>query len=139
MAHQNSKKVSTVWMQCDKCSTTLLNRDAEKHLNDCPPNQRDINYYFIRNNILFGILDSKTNEEVKNLSSREIDNLVFLSQSVIQMCSLAIGEWVIVKLLSDNFPPVAKLVWPTTEKTLTSVLFTKNGNIRTFFEFLVFL
>lgn len=124
-----TKKDSTVWLECEKCNSILLNKDAERHLKDCPPNTSNINYNFIHNNILFGTLDYKTNEDIKNLSSREVDKLVFLSQSAIQMCSLSIGDWSIIKLLDNSCPPVAKIVWPTMEKTLTSVLLTKNGSI----------
>lgn len=124
-----SKKNSTNWVNCDKCFITLLNKDTEKHLNDCPPNISKINYHFIENGSLFGILDLKSNEEIKNLSSKEIDNLVFLSQTVIQMCSLSIGQWVIIELLGKELPPVAKIVWPTAEKTITSVLLTKRGKM----------
>lgn len=128
MAQQKSKKISTAWILCEKCSITLLNKDIEKHLNDCPPNINS-DYNFIKNETLFGVLDHKIIEEVKHLSSREVDNLVFLSQPVIQMCSLSIGEWCLIKLTDNKYPPVAKIVWPTTEKTLTSVLFSKNSKV----------
>lgn len=129
MSQQKMKKNSTTWMSCEKCSITILSKDAEKHFSDCPTSVTDINYPLIKNNVLFGILDLKTNEDIKNISSRELDKFVFLSQSAIQMCSLSLGDWSIVKLLDNKFPPVAKIVWPTTEKSLTSVLFTKNGNV----------
>lgn len=127
MSQQKSKKVPSNLVNCEKCSITLLNKDADKHVNDCPPNITNITYPYFGNNVLFGNLDLKTNEEVKNLSSRETNNLVFLSQTAIQMCSLSLGQWSTVKLLNSKCPPVAKIVWPTTEKTLMSVLFTKNG------------
>lgn len=127
MSQQKLKKISSNLVNCEKCSIILLNKDAEKHVSDCPPHITDISYPYFANNVLFGNLDLKTNEEVKNLSSRETDNLVFLSQTAIQMCSLSLGQWSLVKLLNSKCPPIAKIVWPTTEKTLMSVLLTKNG------------
>lgn len=127
MSQQKVKKASTNLINCEKCGIVIFCKDSEKHLNDCPPNIANISYPYFENNVLFGTLDLKTNEDIKNLSSRETDNLVFLSQTAIQLCSLSLGQWSIVKLLNSECPPVAKIVWPTTEKTLTSVLFTKNG------------
>lgn len=127
MSQQKLKKSSTPWIQCEKCLINILNKDVENHSNDCPPNLNNICYNFLKDNVLYGTLDIKTNEDIKNLSSREKDNLVFLSKSAIQLCSLAIGDWAIVRLLNSPIPPVAKMVWPTVEKTLTSVLLTKNG------------
>lgn len=130
MSQQKGKKNSTNWMTCEKCGITILNKDAEKHYNDCPTTVTNINYPYIKCNVLYGTLEVKANEEVKNISSREVDNFVFLSQNAIQMCSLSIGQWSIVKSLNNKYPPVAKIVWPTVEKSLTSVLFTKNGNMK---------
>lgn len=125
MSHKVKKNSS--WIFCENCTITVLNKDAEKHSNDCPNSVTNINYPYIKNNILFGTLELKSNEEVKNISSRDIDKFVFLSQNAIQMCSLSLGQWSVVKLLNNKYPPVAKIVWPTTEKSLTSVLLTKNG------------
>lgn len=129
MSQKIHKKNVINWVLCERCNSAIPNRDSEKHLNDCPPDITKVCYNFIRESSLYGILDVKTNEEIKNLGSREVDNLVFLSQSAIQMCSLAIGQWVIITSMNKKFAPVAKIVWPTTEKTITSVLFTTNGNM----------
>lgn len=129
MSQQKLKKIPTSWMSCEKCSVTILNKDAEKHFKDCPTSAININYPFIKDNVLFGTLDLKINEEIKNISSRQLDRFVFISQNAIQMCSLSLGDWSIVKLLNNKYPPVARIVWPTTEKSLTSVLFTKNGKM----------
>lgn len=127
MSQQKVKKLSTPFIQCDKCLINILNKDVENHSKDCPPNLNNIHYNFFKDSVLYGTLDIKTNEDIKHLSSSEKDNLVFLSKSAIQLCSFAIGDWAIVRLLDSAIPPVAKMVWPTVEKTLTSVLFTKNG------------
>ncbi|KAJ8931196.1 hypothetical protein NQ314_015919 [Rhamnusium bicolor] len=127
MAQQKIKKNFLPWIQCHKCLASLLNKDIDFHSKDCPPNLQKIAYNFVKDEVLYGTLDVKNNEDIKNLSSSEKDNLVFLSQSVIQLCSLSISEWAIVQLLDNTVPPVAKIVWPTIEKSLTSVMFTKNG------------
>lgn len=130
MAQKGRKSLTTSsWMQCDNCLANFLNKDSENHIKDCPPNTDNFLYPFIKDNILYGTVDVKVNEDIKNLSSKEKDNLVFLSQAVIELCSLAIGNWSIIESLDNKLPPVARIVWPTNEKSSTSVLFTKNCNI----------
>jgi hypothetical protein len=60
---------------------------------------------------------------VKNVPKPEHDNLVFLSQSALQLCDISIGEPVIVSM--DGVSTV-KTAWPTLEKSLVSVLLTKS-------------
>ncbi|XP_056640032.1 ribosome biogenesis protein SPATA5-like isoform X1 [Diorhabda sublineata] len=126
MSQQKLKK-STFWMQCDHCSIFLNTKDSDQHNNDCPPDIKVGAYNFVKNEILYGTLDQKVNEEIKNISSKDKENLVFLSESVIRLCSLAIGDYAVISCLNNKTPPVAKIVWPTMEKSLTSVLFTKNA------------
>ncbi|KAJ8951028.1 hypothetical protein NQ318_006413 [Aromia moschata] len=127
MSQQKSKKNSTPWIQCDKCLINLLNRDIEPHSKDCPPNLTNVSYNFIKDYVLYGTLDVKTNDNIQNLSSREKDNLIFLSQSAIQLCGLSIGNWAVVRFIDACIPPVARIVWPTVEKNITSVLVTNNS------------
>ena len=120
---QPKTKKNSPWLQCETCFINIINKEIDKHSSDCPPSLTH-NYGFIKDRVLFGNLDIKTNEEIKGVVEK--DSLVFLSQGAIQLCELAIGDWVLIKL-SNDLPPLAKVVWPTTEKTLTSVLLTKQG------------
>lgn len=118
-----SRKSVSLWVLCDKCSTNILPKDVDSHESDCPPGITKRSYDFIKEDTLYGQVDLKNNEDMKSLSQNEKDNLVFLSQSVIQLCSLSIGGW--AEIRSENLKaPIARIVWPTTEKTITSVLFT---------------
>lgn len=60
-----------------------------------------------------------------SLTARDCDELVFISQSAMQLCKMQIGEPVIVR---GDEHSVVKSVWPTSEKSLLSVLLTKAGN-----------
>jgi hypothetical protein len=122
MAQQKNKKGNSPWVQCENCSINILNKDSEKHSNNCPPSE-NANYNFVQDKVLFGCLEVKSNEDVKGVVDN--DSLMFLSQTAIQLCSLSIGDWALIKF--DNLPPVAKIVWPTNEKSLTNVLLTKLG------------
>ncbi|KAK9872122.1 hypothetical protein WA026_016174 [Henosepilachna vigintioctopunctata] len=124
MATPKSKKTAP-WVECDSCGVTFLNKDVETHFKECPPDPKKKTYSYIKNGILSGSLDVKKNEEIKGMSTDELDNLVFLSQSAMQLCNLSIAEWVVIE--AEGIIPISKIVWPTMEKSLSSVLLTKNA------------
>lgn len=127
MATTPKSSKSTPWLTCETCNATILNKDTGQHKNSCPPDLKNPQHDFIVNGVLFGSVDVKTNEDVKNLSSAEKDGMVFLSQSAIQILNLCIGGFVIVECLEAPISPMVRVVWPTTEKSSSSVLFTKGG------------
>lgn len=49
---------------------------------------------------------------------------VYLSQSAMQLCLLEIGEQVILKV--NSIDSAIRTAWPTTERTLTSVILSPN-------------
>ena len=51
--------------------------------------------------------------------------MAFISQSALQLCEIAIGDYVLVTA-GDN--KAVKTAWPTKDKSLTSVSLTKHGN-----------
>lgn len=121
-----SKKNSTLWSQCEKCSVNIVHKDMTIHSEDCPPNLNKLTHNFIKEGVLYGTLDVKPNEEIKAISPYDRDNMIFISQSAMQLLGLSIGNWAILSDTS-NTSQVARVVWPTTEKSTTSVLLTKNG------------
>ncbi|KAK5644226.1 hypothetical protein RI129_008071 [Pyrocoelia pectoralis] len=127
MTSPKNKKGSSSWFICENCKCNITQSDTELHLTDCPPTNRTHN--FVLNEVLYGTVDLKPTEEIKGLTLHDYNNMVFLSQSVIQLCEFSIGEHALV---SDDSHAYALCVWPTSEKTLTSVLFTKRGLERTF-------
>jgi hypothetical protein len=60
---------------------------------------------------------------MKNVPKPEHDNLVLLSQSALQLCDISIGDP--VKVSVDGVYTV-KTAWPTSEKSLVSVLLTRS-------------
>lgn len=127
MSQQKLKKASP-WFQCEKCQAYLVNKDIENHDGFCPPNTESIHHTFVLDQVLHGVLDLKPTEDVVNLSSREKDGLVFVSQAAMQLCEFSIGEFVEVKPIYQKIAPLIQKVWPTQEKSLTSVLVTRNCN-----------
>lgn len=123
------EKPKTQWFQCEKCSAFIVFKDLDTHSASCPPDTKSLSHHFVLAETLYGCIDSKTNEEIKNVTEHEKDHLVFLSLPAMQLCGLAIGEWAIISKL-DGSKCVAKRSWPTVEKSLTSVLMTKSGMIK---------
>lgn len=123
-----TKKSNAFWFKCEECGINIIQKDTEEHLSSCPPSVDNYSYPYIKAGILNGFLSTKTNEEIKGLTEHDKNNLVFLSQSVIQLCNLVIGDWAVVESDNDDIH-CAKIVWPTTEKSLGCVLVTKNGKL----------
>jgi hypothetical protein len=61
---------------------------------------------------------------MKNVPKSEYDDLILLSQSALQLCDISIGEPVVV---SGQGLSTVKIAWPTSEKSLVSVLLTRSG------------
>uniref|UniRef100_A0A1Y1MJJ3 AAA+ ATPase domain-containing protein n=1 Tax=Photinus pyralis TaxID=7054 RepID=A0A1Y1MJJ3_PHOPY len=130
MTSPKNKKGSTSWFLCEKCNCSVTQSDKERHFADCPPDlTTSRTHNFVLGATLYGTVDLKPTEEIKGLTPQDYNNLVFLSQSAIQLCELCIGEHALVY---DDNQAYALRVWPTVEKTLTSVLLTKRGLDRTF-------
>lgn len=65
-------------------------------------------------------------EQPKNIHVRAFDDMVFVSQSALQLCEIPIGDSILV-VAGEN--KVIKTAWPTKDKALTSVSLTKHGKI----------
>jgi predicted transcriptional regulator len=52
--------------------------------------------------------------------------MVFISESVLQLCKICIGDRVIISN-KDNI--IVKAAWPMTDKNLTAVVLTKTGTL----------
>lgn len=118
-----TKKGGTSWVKCEKCQSNINQKDVDIHSSNCPPNDTEYSHPFILRGVLHSTLGIKTNEEIKGISNHDKNNLVFLSQSVIQLCDLVIGEWAVLQ----NSNSYARIVWPTAEKSVSSVLITQSG------------
>lgn len=129
MATTPKSSKTTPWLTCESCNATILNKDTGQHKNNCPPDLKNPQHDFIVDGALFGSVDVKTNEDVKNLSSLEKDGMVFLSQSAIQVLNLCIGGAVVIECVNSSIAPIVRVVWPTLEKSSSSVLFTKSGKL----------
>ncbi|XP_045478768.1 putative cell division cycle ATPase [Harmonia axyridis] len=117
----SKSKKSEQWNQCESCGTIITIRDSEKHQTDCPPNPKIFTHFYIRNSCLLGSLNLM-NEESQDARDG-LNKFVFLSQSCMQICDIAISNWTVLKI--NDLAPIVKRARPTTGKSLTSVHLTK--------------
>ncbi|KZC09114.1 PREDICTED: spermatogenesis-associated protein 5 [Dufourea novaeangliae] len=119
----SGRKSLSLWVTCEKCQSTLTQKDVAEHDANCPLSSEKWSHDFIYSGILHSTVEIyKSQEQPKNISERALDDMVFLSQSALQLCEIAIGDPVVV---STNGGIVVKTAWPTKDKTITSVSLTK--------------
>ncbi|XP_076672611.1 ATPase family gene 2 protein homolog A isoform X2 [Andrena cerasifolii] len=122
---EGGRKSLSPWMTCDKCQCTVTLKDVAEHDANCPPNLQKWNHDFILNGTLHSTLETyKSQEQPKNIPGRALDDMVFVSQSALQLCEIALADPVLV---TTQESAVVKTAWPTRDKTLTSVSLTKHA------------
>ena len=122
---EGGRKSLSPWMTCDKCQSIVTLKDVAEHDTNCPPNLQKWNHDFILNGTLHSTLETyKSQEQPKNIPERALDDMVFVSQSALQLCEIALADPVLV---TTQESAVVKTAWPTRDKTLTSVSLTKHA------------
>ncbi|XP_015595997.1 spermatogenesis-associated protein 5 [Cephus cinctus] len=124
-----SKKNQKLWCSCNQCNVLLTAKEEAVHKVNCPPSAVKWKHSYIKQDpersVLYSTIEIyKPQERPKNLSERELNDMVFIAQSTMQLCKIAIGEPVI--LITEDTTVVA-IAWPTADKSLLSVSMTKNA------------
>lgn len=122
---ESGRKSLSSWLTCEICQSILSQKDLTIHHTNCPPNFEIWNHDFIYNNVLYSTVETYNSlEQPKNIHEREFDDMIFISQSALQLCEIAIGDSVLVTVGENK---VVKTAWPTKDKSLTSVSITKHA------------
>ncbi|XP_076239280.1 ATPase family gene 2 protein homolog A isoform X1 [Calliopsis andreniformis] len=122
---ESGRKSLSPWITCEKCHSTLSQKDVIEHDTNCPPNLKNWVHGFITNGTLYSTIEVyKSQEQLKNICERALDDMVFVSQSALQLCEIALADHVLV---TTNESTVVKTAWPTKDKSLTSVSLTKHA------------
>lgn len=77
-------------------------------------------------------------ESLPSLPPEDLDNIVCISSPALQLCGFTVGEPVLISESTVNPRKgliCVKSVWPSSEKTITSVLMTKEGELLANFNF----
>ncbi|XP_012283785.1 spermatogenesis-associated protein 5 [Orussus abietinus] len=124
MATKSRKSLSN-WSTCEKCQALVTQRDVSVHALECPPSTDNWNHGYILDNIIYSTIETYTSQEpLKNVSRDALNDLVFIAPSTLEICNIPIGDSV---ALFVNDTVVVKMVWPSNDKTLTSVSMTKSA------------
>lgn len=120
----STPKKGSPWVTCAQCSSIISQKDAAVHETDCPPSDEFWIHSYIRNSTLHSTLEVYTTQEPpKNISERDTHDMVFMSQSALQLCHIAIGDRV---LLTFETGAIVKKAWPINDKSLTTVSLTRS-------------
>lgn len=124
MPRKGRKSVS-LWNECENCACIINAKDLEVHSSSCPPNENNWNHSYIKQQTLFSTCEDV---EIKALpswmKSEMIEDIIFLSQSVMQICGFIIGFPLVVRISEQKF---IKRAWPSSEGCLTSAMLLKEA------------
>lgn len=136
----SSKKDQFSWLLCEKCKIYITSKDRSKHEEDCPiPNEiteyTPWKYSFVRSKQIHaqqlceatGQTAILTDELLSDLGTKYLSNLVFVSESVMNLCDWIISDFVVLQPTCDNHIPVVKRVWPAVDKNTSNVFVTDEG------------
>ncbi|XP_058792061.1 ATPase family gene 2 protein homolog A [Phymastichus coffea] len=124
--HLKGRRSTCPWVNCDKCQAFLAQKDINDHEQNCPPSE-PWKPGFIKDDVLHSILEPyKSTELPKFMSTKELNNFIFMSEFALQQCKIPIGDPV---LISNKDAVVVKKAWPMGDKTtnFNSVFLTKNA------------
>lgn len=138
----NSKKNQNSWFFCAKCETNLISKDRDGHEKICDEifcgkeSQSVCKTDFIRKHMLHTSTIGKRDfsiEELKDVSEKQLNNLIFISEGVMKLCNFIIGQDVSISSefqTTDPAPAVkmVRKVWPIPEKFLTTVFFSSQDH-----------
>ncbi|KAI4490028.1 hypothetical protein M0804_004210 [Polistes exclamans] len=108
---------------CEKCQCIYGQNDVTLHESNCPPSFDNWNHSFIFNDTLHSTLEIYKAPAPTNISAQDLNDMVFLSQTVMQLCNIAIADPVIIATKNSI---IVKIAWLANDKSLLSVSLPKS-------------
>lgn len=158
MPPKTRAKSTPVWHRCEKCSAVLSHKDLPVHQDgSCPPSEENWSHGFVKKKVLHSWLGEASPGEysftkiyspsciyhviiiilwlwlemLPSLPSEDLDNIVCVSSPSLQLCGFTVGEHVLVEMKGVLKTCWVKAVWPISDKSVTSVLMSKDGKLFT--------
>lgn len=136
-----TKKEQTTWFQCEKCKANITTKDREQHAEFCP--LADATHFtkcsFVRDNKLYSnqlMAKPPTDDYVRDLNQKQLNSLVFLSESAINLCGFIFGDYVVIRSIQQpSRAPVIRTVWPTSSNFSTTVFVSEEGEKNSAYHF----
>lgn len=128
----SAKKDQILWYLCEKCQVHITFKDREEHEQICPisaGNAKLVPCAFISAKTFYsiGLNPKPPTEDLSDLTQKQLNNFIFLSESLMQLCGFMLNDFVVIHSLDDNnheSMPVVRCVWPTANRYLTTVFVT---------------
>ncbi|XP_015181076.1 PREDICTED: spermatogenesis-associated protein 5 [Polistes dominula] len=108
---------------CEKCQCIYGQNDVTLHESNCPPSFDNWNHSFIFNDTLHSTLEVYKAPAPTNISTQDLNDMVFVSQTVMQLCNIAIADPVIIATKNSI---LVKIAWLANDKSLLSVSLPKS-------------
>ncbi|KAK0174509.1 hypothetical protein PV327_010271 [Microctonus hyperodae] len=120
-----SRKSMTPWLTCEKCNSIISQKSAITHESECPPSDEQWSHNYIRNRILYSRIGTyELQESTKELNEKIAQDFVFMSDTALELCEIAIGKYVMMKC---NGHIIVKETFPIKERSISSVSLTKKA------------
>lgn len=126
----SNKKEKALWFFCEKCQVNVSSKDIQIHEEVCPITEKSFSCCFIKEKKLFtNLFEPKPlTDDLKNLTSKQLNGIIFISEKAIKLCELIIGDFVLIEIPQKlDFVPVVRMVWPTVDRFQTTVFVSKEG------------
>ncbi|XP_013102374.2 ATPase family gene 2 protein homolog A [Stomoxys calcitrans] len=127
---KSASKPTAIWYHCDVCETHITANDREGHERICPigdhQSQTDKGEsleYIHCGTFYTSSLEVKKFEieALKDMPSKYLNNLIFLSEGAMRLTGIHIGQEVMIKSTTEEEISLIRNVWPTPDKFLTTV------------------
>lgn len=133
-----NKKDQLSWYFCEICNIHIILKDRQQHNEQHNENdyRKNTTHCFIYQ-YTFSANDIKIKpaiEELDDLPIKQLNNFIFLSESIMNQCGMILNSFVSIMKYTNhiddsNLLPIIKCVWPLPDKYGTSVYATEDGNI----------
>lgn len=128
-----TKRDQVLWFLCEKCKANVTTKEKDEHDSLCPLDTDDclIKCTFIRNGKLYAnqLNGKPITDDIRDLNLKQLNSLIFLSESVMNICGFILGEQVLVHSspTKENGARIVRSVWPLPNSLLTSVMVSEEG------------
>ncbi|XP_011210671.2 ATPase family protein 2 homolog [Bactrocera dorsalis] len=136
MPPKSSNKKSTAkaatWYHCEICDVHITSKDRETHEKYCPIKADSTEpLEYIHQNKLYTVGVEKRSfniEQLQDVSTKYVNNLVFISEGAMKLTNLYIGQRVLIRPVdASESLGLVRLVWPIPERFLTTI-FVSEGD-----------
>ena len=128
----SNKKSTATWYHCEICDVHIKSKDRETHEKYCPIKEDSTEpLEYIHQNKLYTVGAEKRTfnvEQLQDVSTKYVNNLVFISEGAMKLTNLYIGQRVLIRPVdASESVGLVRLIWPIPERFLTTIFVSEGG------------